>query len=300
MTHGRITHHTLAALVALAMFISPAAFAEEAAPVDEAAGPNLGKISISAGVDFTSEYFFRGIYQGPGNDEGIIIQPWFDIGFEINDTVSIYAGTWNSIITSDDDLGNPAGDENWYEADWYVGVSLALTEEVSLDVAYVILYGPSIGNEFAEEFDITLAYDDSELWGGDMALNPYIMLAIEVEGGSDGFATSGDEGIYLELGIEPSFEIIPEGDYPVTLSIPVTVGIGVSDYYNASGSGGDGLGFVSVGAVFSIPLSFIPADYGSWSAHAGVSLLYLDEAEVFDEKGDDLHVIGTFGFGFEY
>lgn len=299
MTHGRITHHTLAAAVALAVFISPAAFAEEALPAEEAAGPNLGAISISAGVDFTSEYFFRGIYQGPGNDEGIIIQPYLDLGFEINDWLSIYVGTWNSIITSDDDLGG-AGDENWYEADWYAGVSIALPENFSLDVAYVILYGPSIGNEFAEEFDITVAYDDSELWGGDFALNPYVMLAIEVEGGSDGFATSGDEGIYLELGVAPSFEIIPDGEFPVTLTVPVTVGIGIDDYYNASGSGGDGLGFVSVGLDFSVPLNFIPAEFGSWSAHAGVTYLHLSEAEVFDEKGDDSHVIGTFGFGFEY
>lgn len=306
MSHGRFTHLTLA-LLALAMFAMPVRAAEGEAAIDvaeEAAGPNLGNVSVSAGVDFTTEYFFRGIYQGPGNDEGIIIQPYLDLGFAINDTFSVYVGTWNSLITSDDDLGaapGGGGDDGWYEADWYAGVSIALPANFTLDVAYVVLYGPSGGEIFAEEVDITLAYDDSEMWGGDFALNPYVMLAIETDGGSDGFAIGDDEGIYLELGIEPSFEIVSGGDYPITLSIPVTVGIGIEDYYNLSGSGGDGLGFVDVGLVFSVPLSFIPSDFGSWSAHAGIHFLYLgSEAVHFDEKSDDFHYIGTFGFGFEY
>ena len=297
-------------LIAAALVLGTAGFASAAEEMMEApAGPNLGKISLSGGVDFTNEYFFRGIYQGTGNDEGVIIQPYLDVSAELTDWLSVYVGTWNSLQTDSDD-NNTAADETWYEADWYFGASIALPANFTFDVSYIILYNPSgtanasapSGGIFAEEIDLSLAYDDSAMWGDNFdGLQPHFTVAFETDGASD--ALEG-EGIYYEVGIEPSFTILESETMPVTLSIPLTAGFG-TDYYEVVNAAGnvedDNFGYFDAGLVASVPLSFIPSEYGSWSASAGVHFLFLgDTAEQIDETGDDFHVIGTFGIGFEY
>ena len=54
----------------------PAAAATEAKPAEEAKGPNAGRVSISAGVDWTTAYFFRGIKQ---ETEDLILQPYGEV-----------------------------------------------------------------------------------------------------------------------------------------------------------------------------------------------------------------------------
>lgn len=293
-------------MIAAALVLGTAGFASAAEEMAEApAGPNLGKISLSGGVDFTNEYFFRGIYQGTGNDEGLIIQPYLDVSAELTDWLSVYVGTWNSLRTSNGDTTGATADgtdEVWYEADWYFGASVTLPANFTFDVSYIILYGPSGGDIFAEEVDLSLAYDDSAFWGDNFdGLQPYVTVAIETDGASDGLE---GEGIYYEVGIEPSFTILESETMPVTLSIPVTAGFG-TDYYEVVNAAGnvedDNFGFLDIGVVASVPLSFIPSDYGSWSASVGIHGLFLgDTAEQIDETGDDFHIIGTAGISFEY
>jgi hypothetical protein len=89
----------------------------------------------------------------------------------------------------------------------------------------------------------------------------------------------------------------------------MTVGLGSNYYEFVDPSTGtledDTFGYFDVGLVASVPLSFIPSDYGSWSASAGVHFLFLgDTTEHADEGGssarDDFHLIGTFGISFAY
>lgn len=265
--------------------------------------PNAGKIGLSAGVDFTNEYFFRGIYQGAGNDEGVIVQPYADISFEVNEDLSLYLGTWNSLRTATDAVGSPT-DDVWYEADVYGGVSLGLPANFGLDVSYITLYNPAGGDTFSDEVNVAVSYDDSELLG-DWALSPYALVGIEVDGGSD---AGTSEGTYLELGFGPSFTLIDSADYPVTMSVPVTFGFSLDDYYefdDPSVAGfnprDEAFGYADVGVDFSMPLAFMPSEYGQWSISAGVHGLFLGETtELADENQDDFHVLGTFGISFTY
>ncbi len=302
MSHGCRWHKlTIAAIVAVLGLAATSAKAQNG-EMD----PNTGNISLSAGVDFTNEYFFRGIYQGPTQDTGIVVQPYLDVSIGVTEMVSVYFGTWNSLATDTDD--GMGGDDVWYEADWYVGTAIDLPANLTLDLSYTVLYGPAGGDIFAEEIGVGLAYDDSEMWGEMFGqefggLQPYIHLAFETDGASDGVE---GEGIYLELGIEPSFTIVQSETAPVDLSIPVTAGFGLDEYYQ-SDLDGDGqfddeeFGFVDVGVVASMPLTFVPADYGSWSASAGVHFLFLgDGGEALDETQEDFHLLGTFGIAMEY
>ncbi len=287
----------------LTALVSPAMAQEEAAP----AGPNTGAVSFTLGVDFTTAYFYRGIIQ---ENQGLIMQPYADATFQLTDALSVYLGTWNSI------QDNLAGSD-WYESDFFVGASYSLSECLSVDLSYIWLYGPSGGGEFTQEINIGVAYDDSGLWGdGFDGLQPYVLVGIETSGGSDmgGLHGSGSKGTYLELGVAPSFTVVESASSPITLTIPVTVGLGW-DYYEAFSDATPGVleddtfGYLDIGLDFSMPLSFVPAQFGSWEAAAGVHFLLLgDSTETISGNqgtwgvgsGDDFEVIGTFGISMSY
>lgn len=303
MSHGRTAFlgRTMVAVVAAAILgLSASAYAQD--------GPNTGNVSLSVSADVVTEYWFRGI---PQEDQDLIFQPGIDVGVALysNEDFSIdgYFGVWNSFHSE------PTGDADfYYEVDWYTGLTFGLPGNFTLDVAYVALYGPSISSMFAEEIDLTLGYDDSDMWGeplpGWTGLQPYAMLAFEIDNGSDAGGPTPDQGTYLELGIAPGFTLVQSEDYPIDLAIPVTVGLGLEDYYEHAGTSGtadedETFGFVDIGVDASMPLSFIPADYGAWSMTAGIHVLFLNEDYIDATMGtgyNDTRVYGKVGLAMEY
>lgn len=262
--------------------------------------PNQGKLSFSAGIDVTSAYFFRGIIQ---EDQGLISQPWLDATVQITDDTSLTFGIWNSF--HDKQTGAAAagtGPDWWYEADLYISLATALTDTIGFDITYTAYTSPNDAFGTINEFAFGLSYDDSEgsvLTGG---FQPSVLLAIETDGQADG---GTNEGVYLQLAIEPSFTLIDSEDHPITLSVPVTLGLSLGDYYEDPSSPGgaddSNFGYLDIGAVLSMPISCIPADYGQWEASLGIHYLKLSEATEAanaDAKGDE--VIFTFGISMGY
>ncbi len=283
------------ALVGLLAFPS-LTHAQEEAPV------NTGNVSFNLGADIVTEYWFRGIGQ---ENQGLILQPYFDVNVglitEGEMTVDLYAGTWNSFH-----VDNAAGDDIWFESDFFVGLTFGLPANFSADVSYVNLYNPDGSQSFAEEIDVALAYDDSEFWDVDFmdfaGFQPYALVAFEFSGGSD---AGTSEGIYLELGVEPSITLIDSEDYPISLAVPLTLGLSLDDYYEDTTGDSDTFGYFDAGAVLSMPLSFVPNGYGQWSVSAGVHLLVLGDtaeniSQAFGTGDDDFNVYGTFGLAMSY
>ena len=282
--------------------------AEYEAPAEEAmmdAEPVIGdNIWGEFSLDFTSSYFFFGI---PQENQGLIFQntfilgltlPEFDLGGE-SITTDVYAGTFNSLH-----FDNPSNDEAtqeglawWYEGDVFVGAVLGLPAGFTLDVSYWSVNGPSIAEQFDQEFDIFVFYDDAPLWEmADLegfALAPYAAFIIETDGGADGLGSAGEPGKLFLAGVEPSFTIIESEDYPVTLSIPLEFGIDIDDYYENTAGEDDSFGYFQAGASLSTPLSFIPQEYGAWEGHVTGNVIFLGDAtqEIgqndFDRIGDD-------------
>jgi len=243
---------------------------------EEASGPNNGKVSLSFGLDAASAYYFRGI---PQENQGVIFQPSAGISFALADeagplsNIALNIGTWNSWHTS----GSPS--QGWYESDIALGFSGDLPAGFSASVDYINLFAPTGGGIFAEEFDFGLSWDESTLLEGlPFSIGPSAVVAIEVDGGSDnGSFTSKDEGIYLQLGIEPSIPLT-EGEYGLTLSLPVTAGFSLDDYYEDGAGGDDFWGFLDVAAAVSVPLAFVDPAYGSWSASFSVHGIFLNDS----------------------
>ena len=247
-----------------------AAWGEEAAPAGEVesgstpattAEPpatNNGKVALSVGSDFTTAYFFRGILQ---ERDGFIWQPYGgvtfklaeDIGYGVINNIDFSLGTWNSVQTNQ--TGATGGPANWYESDVIAGFTVGLWDFVTTNISYVAFTFPNGAYPTAQELDWTIGFNDSELLGA-FALNPSMLWVFEV----DGTAFGDKEGIYLGLGVKPGVTLFEEAEYPLTLALPLTVGLSISDYYEVPGGEDDTFGYFDAGLVASVPLSFISSD----------------------------------------
>lgn len=264
-------------------------------------GPNHGRVSFSLTNDFTTAYFFRGILQ---ERNGFIWQPAAEIAFDlwngdedgILQDVSLGVGIWNSFQTAK--TGATGGPTNLYETDYYPFLSLGWAGGLETSVTYNVYTSPNGAFVTTQEVALGLGFDDSE-WLGAWALSPTATFAFETDNTSFG---DGEDG-YAEFGIEPGLDLsLPfddAGDYPVTTSFPLAVGISLYDYYN-DGVDNDTFGFFSFGLAASIPLACIPEDFGAWSVGAGINVLVLNDTLKAINSDDNPYPVGTISIGMEY
>jgi hypothetical protein len=295
----------------LCLAIAPAvATAEEPAPAGEVepgstpatttepSGPNAGKVAFSVASDFTTAYFFRGILQ---ERDGFIWQPYGgvtftlaeDVGYGVINSIALALGTWNSVHTKQ--TLATSSPKNWYESDVIAGFNVGLWDFVTTNISYVAYTYPNGAFATVQELDWTIAFNDSELLGP-FALNPSMLWAFEV----DNTAFGDGEGIYLGLGAKPGVTLFEEAEYPLTLALPLTVGLSVSDYYEEPGGDDDTFGYFDAGIVASVPLTFIDSAYGSWSASASFDVLALSGTLARANRSDGTFFVGKGGIAFSY
>jgi hypothetical protein len=260
--------------------------------------PNTGRLSFSGGTDLVTAYYFRGFLQ---ENSGLILQPYANLYVKLSDEaddlkVTGYVGTWNS-IHSEHTLAGTGGPASWYESDFLAGVDFS-KGHFTLGLIYTAYTYPNGAFDSIQEFGVKLAWDDTEYTEDRIgfALKPYAALYAET---SDG---NGSEDWYGELGIAPSvYTFNKNGEYPVALSIPVTLGLSLKDYYLDTDGDEEFFGFVSVGGVASVPLAFIPSDYGAWNLTGSVTLYFLgsDGLQAVNND-DDFAIVGKLGVAFAY
>lgn len=242
---------------------------------------NEGNVSVGAGIDLVSNYYFRGIVQ---ETSGAIAQPWLEAGIGFANGISLAAGTWNS-LHSKQTSGTTV--PSWYESDFYAGLSFG-ANAWSTDVTYTKYMSPRGSWGSVKEVAIGVGYDTF--------IAPYITVAIEMDsgGGADGGST---DGTYFELGVEPG---LPLDNEEVSVSIPIAVGLSLNNYYEGNGTD-NSFGFFSAGASLGIPLDSIPAEYGSWEFAGNVSLLIFgDGLKAVNGSDDSAKVIATVGLSMGY
>ena len=267
------------------------------------AQPNTGKVTFTTGVDFTSAYFFRGIRQ---EREGFITQPYADINFDVYSDddgsglngVTFSLGQWHSLHSGPSGKDGPA--ENvapWYEADFFMGFALEI-DNWGTGVTYTSYMSPNDSFGTVQELSLGLAMDDSDLLG-QYAMNPHLLLAIEMSGQADG---GESEGVYLEFGVEPGLELIED---LVNITFPVTLGLSLSNYYEngidvMSPLGfSDTFGYFDVGASVDVPLG-MPENYGSGSVTGGIHLLMLGSYLEQINESDGVQMVGSVGVSIGY
>lgn len=261
------------------------------------AGENKGKISLNAGVDFSNAYYFRGILQ---TNKSFVAQPYGDVTFNLYEgenglnSVGATLGFWNSFQSRNIvDVSDPTA---WYEVDLYGGLTFGLFDKFETGVTYTAYVSPDNAFSTVQEISFSFSFDDSDLLGA-FALSPSALLAVEVKNQAD---AGSNKGVYLQLGVEPGLTLIESENYPVSLSFPLTLGLSLSDYYEFGTGDNDTFGYFDLGVNLSVPLSFIPADFGAWEAYARGDFLFLGDNLEAVNDGDSFQAIGTFGIALSY
>lgn len=288
-----------------------AAVLAAAAATASAQGTNPNVVTVTAAMDVTNTYMFRGIRQ---DDTKLMTRPYVDLGLALYagdgglKSAGLNVGTWNSLHTgdagSDSDtsgLGCACG-KMWYERDLYATFSLGFDKGVSLGTTYTAYMSPNDGFTTVKELAFKVGVDDSPYMGRG-ALKPYALVAFEFDtergrGQADGGAGGGR---YLELGVGPGW-----ASDAVTITVPVKVGLSLSNYYTLNvGTAAAPMfedstfGYFSTALVATVPLE-TPPSAGTWNVHGGVELQALGDTTKALNGGDRSKVIGTLGVGLAF
>jgi hypothetical protein len=211
-------------------------------------------ITGDLGVSLTNEYIARGL---------VIAQPYLDLYFKLYEgegflnSIRFALPLWASIH----DINKPSvrsTTKDWYEFDIDPGLIFTLAKNWTVSISDYILSSPGDYFNTTNNLVLGLKYDDSDLLGA-FALHPHFNFWQELDNHSGRGAHGSTLGQYYELGIAPSYTLEKDSTYPVTLTLPMTLGLGSNGYY------GQGFGYFSIGGTASIPLPFIPTCYGSWT-----------------------------------
>ena len=98
----------------------------------------------------------------------------------------------------------------------------------------------------------------------------------------------------MELGVEPGIPLAA-----VSVTVPLTLGVSLTDYYVAPPGNDRVFGYLDLGLVGTVPIPMRPA-VGSWEVSGGMPMMSLGGTLSTFNGGDDLQVVGTFGFNIGY
>jgi hypothetical protein len=268
-----------ARLVAADLARSSSMVAAQAAPANEPP-----PVKITGGIDFPSLYMFRGIRQE--GDPSFTTQPFVNLAFAATPAMTVNVGSWNSFHTGSTKDGPGA----FYESDFYVSGAFA-TGNVTTTALYTAYTSPVDAFGTVHELAFTVGFNDSE---NSVPMAPAVTLAFELgDNGADG---PNDKGIYLELAATPA---IPMGDdAPLTLTVPIKLGLSLKDYYQLADENGE-LQDNTFG-YFSIGLMALKALSPNFDIHGGVLVYALGDNLKIVNNGDSAQVVGTIGLGFSF
>jgi hypothetical protein len=224
-------------------------------------------ITGDLGVTFVSEYISRGLVQ---QNQGVIAQPYLDLYFKLYEgtgfinKVVVQLSFWSDIGSHVEPVGNQTTVRNWYEFDWDPGIAITFAKNFTLTTSYYEFDSPGNAFNTARSINVNLAYDDTDLLH-DFALHPHFTWLAELN--APGTAGLNQNAFYYEIGIAPGHTW-----GPVTLTIPITVGLGSDGFYNDQT-----YGYFAAGPQISVPLSFIPECYGKWTFSGGYTYYNLGE-----------------------
>ena len=217
-------------------------------------------------------------------NEGVIFQPLFLVFWTLYSEpdaflqdVTLTTGVWSSIHTNE----SGADPGYWNEFDPIAGLGFKFAGGVKLDVNYTAFKSMVDSYPTSQHLEVKLSYDDSKLWGGGFALNPYVAYWQELEDKATVVfdPSTSEESYYFTIGINPTFKA-----GPVKIELPTFINLVDNDFYQKfdGTGGGDGLAVFCTGIKASIPLTFVPKELGFWSLYAGVKYYHLDNEGLLD------------------
>ncbi|HET7313435.1 hypothetical protein [Salinisphaera sp.] len=228
---------------------------------------NSGKIHVRVRLKAMSADYFRGTYNGVEKDlDTAAIAPMISTTIELP-SGGTFEGLALSIGTLDRVTTNGHGNTNdqlspWYKSNNYVGLSARFTKKWTAGITYTAYTSPSGLFATSQQITVASAYKN---W-----LHPSIKFATAID-------STRNDGVYAQVGIEPNIKVFKNTNYPVKLSLPLSVGGGFNDFYSTDSDHINQAGFANGGVAATMPMKFIPSDYGSWKLHAGANVTARDD-----------------------
>ncbi len=224
--------------------------------------PPAKKVKVLVGGDVPTTYFFRGYRQE--YDPAFTFQPYVDVGVT-GDQASFNVGLFNSFHTG----SNKDAGYGYYETDFYAAATVH-----NIKATYTAYTYPKIDDSTIHELMFSTSFSN--------VLAPSVAVAFELAK-PEGL----DKGIYLELGIAPA---VPLGDKaPVSITIPVKVGLSLKDYY-----GDDTFGYFSGGVTIGKSINDM------FEVHGGVTVYGFGNSlkAVNNDKAGE--AVGNVGFSVSF
>jgi len=265
-------------------WFAPVSASAQASP----SGANAGALTLSGGVDAPSVYVLRGLVQE--RDPKVTLTPYADLGITLargtdgDGRLRVNLGLWNSLQTGSSGTGGFT-EHLHYAENVYAGLSFGVTRSFTLDAAYTAYTSPNFVFETVNEVSLRVAHADR--------LRTYTIVAFDI--GDNSFDGGTRKGSYFEAGVAPHFPLFG----PTTLSVPVKVGASLSNYYEMNGKD-HRFGFLSAGAIVTLPLSSATSRYGTWNVHGGAEVYTFGDTTKAINKGKANKVVATVGLAFTY
>lgn len=280
--------------------------------VDIAPNPNGFGLAIHGFADLS----FRTAYVTPRGlaveNQGLVVQTLGGLVFDIYNSdgfinnISLVAGVWSSFHSH-----HPGGENThldvWNEFDAFGGINTRFLNDFVFSFTYMDWVSPV--NAFDEErnLEFKLSYLDKWFSKYDFALNPYISAFYNFAGGSPVVLGAQNGSFYIEPGIVPTYTWKGlSADYPITFSAPTYFQISDGNFWSASDSSPAKVGLFSTGLKASVPLAFIPKEYGNWNAYVGFTYFHVisDDLRAANElvgSGESRDIfVGYTGIGFGF
>lgn len=250
---NKTSSRSLCRVVALLVLAAHTTRAQEASDIGLRWRALTGLVEVAV----ADKYIYNGYVI---QDQGPIVQPYFELAEEfytgsgLLTSASVTFSLFSSFQSREDGATHTAAPGHWlYETELNSGIELELAKRFTVSVQYVRFESPIDAYQPSNAIRLTLAWDDKDVSGW-FALNPYIAWLAPIP-----FGWNDGGGNYFEVGIAPSTTFASESRYPVTFTFPITAGFGDDSYYP-----GDAFGYVSLGISASVPLAFLPKDFGEW------------------------------------
>lgn len=250
-------------------------------------------------IDFKTQYISFGVVL---QDEGVSIQPMLALRYTFFDkildkseesfinNVTGFISSWNDISTNKD-LSKPTSSYRYFtEADLVTGVSVTFNDRFNLTTSLTELNSPAYAFRPGAFLKAVLSMDDTGMYGDNFALKPQFLLIYEIPW--EGQIGLQPDAFLFEPGLTPTYTFGADSSFPVTLSVPMRVGLG-NKFYD-----GETYGFFSIGPEFTLPIPSLSTETIKTYANIGYTYINLGETTQYfilnEDKSSHKHV-ATFG-----
>ena len=261
-------------------------------------------ITGDLGVNFVSEYITRGIVE---ENQGVIAQPYADVYFRLYkgdgaiNNVTLQLGGWSSLNQHNNLVPNSQwGTKNWFEFDYTAAVAVTFLKNWTSTLSYIEADYPSNGFDSNRNLQLGLAFNDADYLGV-FALHPHVNVLYTMNTSPTGSAGIKKGSWYYEVGVAPSYTFLKDSRYPITATLPITVGLGDASGFYGGYNGDNIYGYFTTGVNVSVPLAFIPTCYGAWTTNAGFNYYNIgNSAAAYSGSGANGVVGATNGSNNQY